>query len=244
MGLWNRYYSARKASNLESVPVIVLAGGKGTRLIEVTNGKLPKPLVLVRGEPVIKIVIDQLLNAGIKQIVVTVHHQAEQIIEFLETIRVEQEISYIEEDKLLGTAGSISNTFEAKPTWSHALVVNSDTLLSINPTPLLSMREKKRGTVIEVVLQRKPTSSQVYRIQNENVIAVQTGGDHGGFIHTGVTLVDREDIPALEQVEGKNLETFIFPKLIEEGRLFAVKENKQFIDIGTPKDFLIANGGT
>ena len=60
----------------------VLAAGLGTRLKELTSDK-PKALVSINNTPLLKVLLDKLLNNGFNHIVVNVHHFGGQIIDFL-----------------------------------------------------------------------------------------------------------------------------------------------------------------
>ena len=108
---------------------IILAGGKGTRLMPYTT-TLPKPLVPVGERPILEIVINQLKSAGIKKITIAVNHMAEIIMAFFgngEKFGVE--ITYSIEDKPLGTVGPLKLI---KNLPDYFLVMNGDILSNIN----------------------------------------------------------------------------------------------------------------
>lgn len=87
---------------------MIFAAGLGTRLKPLTD-RIPKALVSVGGEPLLKRVIFQLKDAGFTRIVVNVHHFSQQIIDYLRAhdnfgmdIRISDE-----SEKLLETGGGI-----------------------------------------------------------------------------------------------------------------------------------------
>jgi len=90
---------------------MVLAAGLGTRMRPLTN-HVPKPLVKVRGRPLIDHVIDRLAAAGVELVVVNVHHHAALMKEHLAK-RHDLEIHVSDEsDRVLGSGGGI---FKALP---------------------------------------------------------------------------------------------------------------------------------
>lgn len=111
---------------------MILAAGLGTRLKPLTD-HVPKALVEVGGEPLLKQVIFKLKDAGFSRIIVNVHHFSEQIIKYLETnhyfgldIRISDETN-----QLLDTGGGIK---AAKRLFGDAriLIHNVDILSNIN----------------------------------------------------------------------------------------------------------------
>lgn len=112
---------------------MIFAAGLGTRLKPLTD-TMPKALVRVGGEPLIKRVIDNLAAAGVDRIVVNVHHFASQIIDYLHDnnnfgldIRISDETS-----ALLETGGGIK---KAAPLFSQAapiLIHNVDIMSNVD----------------------------------------------------------------------------------------------------------------
>jgi len=61
---------------------MILAAGKGTRLQSLTN-KIPKALVEIHGKPLLERVIDKLKKSGFTDIIINIHHFADQVIDFI-----------------------------------------------------------------------------------------------------------------------------------------------------------------
>ena len=90
----------------------ILAAGKGTRLSPL-NSNLPKPLINIKGKPLILWNIEKLRDSGINDIVINLFHKGEQIREFLgDGSEYGVKIQYSEEDELLGTGGGIGNSLD------------------------------------------------------------------------------------------------------------------------------------
>ncbi len=92
---------------LEGVPVIIMAGGKGTRLKPITN-IIPKPLIPLGEKPIIELIIDRFHKHGAKDFLLSINYKGEAIRRFFDDIPGKPyNIEYFEEEKALGTAGSM-----------------------------------------------------------------------------------------------------------------------------------------
>lgn len=90
-----------------NLPVIIMAGGKGTRLKPLTN-VLPKPLIPIHSKTIIEDIMDRFVDCGCNDFFVSVNYKADFIRYYLESLpKNEYNISYFQEDKPLGTAGSL-----------------------------------------------------------------------------------------------------------------------------------------
>ena len=60
---------------------VIMAGGKGTRIASIAGG-VPKPMILIKGKPVLEYGIECLREQGIKEIIITVSHLGDKIVEY------------------------------------------------------------------------------------------------------------------------------------------------------------------
>jgi len=88
------------------VPVVIMAGGKGTRLEPFTR-VLPKPLIPVGDKPVIDHIVDRFRVYGISEFYLTIHHMSKVIRAYFEEKGLDYSIEFIEEDEPKGTASSL-----------------------------------------------------------------------------------------------------------------------------------------
>src|SRR5690349_177869 len=87
---------------------VVMAGGFGTRLRPLTDD-LPKPMLPVGTKPLLELILEQLKEAGIRQVNVATHYRGEVITEhFKDGQDFGVDIRYVQEDRPLGTAGALS----------------------------------------------------------------------------------------------------------------------------------------
>jgi dTDP-glucose pyrophosphorylase/CBS domain-containing protein len=92
---------------LENVPVVIMAGGKGTRLEPFTK-ILPKPLVPVHEKPIIEHIIDRFINLGCIDFYLMVNYKGRILKAYFEELQPKYRVNFIEELEPLGTAGSLS----------------------------------------------------------------------------------------------------------------------------------------
>jgi dTDP-glucose pyrophosphorylase/CBS domain-containing protein len=89
------------------LPVVIMAGGKGTRLKPLTN-VLPKPLIPVGEKTILEDIMDRFIEVGCEQFFISVNYKAEMIKHYFSSlVKTRYNISYFEEYKPLGTAGSL-----------------------------------------------------------------------------------------------------------------------------------------
>ena len=87
-------------------PVVIMAGGKGTRLDPFTR-ILPKPLIPLGDDPVIKVIMDGFRRFGMDNFFITLNDKGRMIKAYFSDHELDYRITYVEEDKPLGTAGAL-----------------------------------------------------------------------------------------------------------------------------------------
>lgn len=114
---------------------VVLAGGKGARLVPYTK-ILPKPLMPIGEMPILEILLRQMKRAGVEEVVLTVNHLAHLLHAFFQDgERLGLNIRYSYEDKPLGTAGPLALVSGLEDTF---LVTNGDVLTTLDLADLVA----------------------------------------------------------------------------------------------------------
>lgn len=89
-----------------NAPVVIMAGGKGTRLYPYTK-VLPKPLIPIGDQTILERIMGKFNEVGCNTLYLTVNYKKSMIKAYLEEMNSVYDINYIEEEKFLGTAGSL-----------------------------------------------------------------------------------------------------------------------------------------
>ena len=131
---------------LEHVPVVILAGGRGTRLAPYTS-VLPKPLMPVGEQSILEIVVGQLAECGAREINLCVGYLAHLIrAVFDHRVRRDVEITYIYEEDALGTAAPLRLVNGLDDTF---IVMNGDVLTTLDYRELLR-HHRERGNLLTI----------------------------------------------------------------------------------------------
>ena len=114
--------------------VVIMAGGKGTRLEPFTN-VLPKPLVPISDKPVIEHIIEKFVDNNTSNFFITLNYKSKILRAYFQEKKPKYKLSFIEEPKPLGTAGSLRLLVSKikKP----FLVTSWDTIISTNLDDLM-----------------------------------------------------------------------------------------------------------
>lgn len=106
---WHDVFTEAVADNRPKIdlPVVIMAGGKGTRLKPITN-VIPKPLVPVGDKTILEVIMDQFEGIGCKKFYMSVNYKADMMEYYLSQLNHKYDIEFFMEDKPLGTIGSVS----------------------------------------------------------------------------------------------------------------------------------------
>jgi dTDP-glucose pyrophosphorylase len=129
---------------------VIMAGGRGSRLMPLTQDT-PKPMLHVGDRPLLEIIVGQLRDAGIKRLHVTTHHKSEKISDhFGDGQEFGVEMTYITEEKPLGTAGALALMERPKETM---LVINGDILTGVDVRRILAFHREQHADLTVAVRQ-------------------------------------------------------------------------------------------
>tara|TARA_B100000579_G_C22806244_1_gene842679 strand:+ start:594 stop:1292 length:699 start_codon:yes stop_codon:yes gene_type:complete len=212
---------------------MILAAGLGTRMKPLTL-KIPKPLIKVGSKNLLERSVNLLEDYGVEQIVINVHHLAEQIEKFISNIKSKVKIIISnEKDLLLDTGGGVKKAtkiFEKKPFF----VLNPDTLwLSGYLGEMKSLEkiyfENKKPCLLLVNKRLSfDTSFQGDFNLKNNIVSKDK---ENNFIFTGLQLIDRNYLALVDKKVFSMNE--VWNKLIKENKLSGLESSQKFYHLNT-----------
>ena len=228
------FWSAGKRthqSNL-STPVVMMAGGKGTRLYPYTR-ILPKPLIPVGEKPIAELIFDGFAEYGISRMIMIVNHKKNMIKSYFSEANVPYEIEYADEDTPLGTGGGLS-LLRGKVDETFILT-NCDILIEDDYSKIYE-HHKKEGNVITMVcsLRNFQVAYGVVEFgEHGNILDMKEKPEFSFFTNTGIYIVEPEVLDYINDDE------FIgFPDIInrikDDGKkvgVYPINENS-WMDMG------------
>ena len=171
--------------------VIILAGGKGTRLRPYTIS-LPKPLVTLGDKPILERIIVQLKNHGFTHITITLNHMAEMIKAFFgDGSKWELTIDYTTEEKPLSTMGPLTLI---KDLPENFLVMNGDVLTDLNFSTFYE--EHKRNNSIFTIASHRRIEKIDYGLlhhdKHNRLTKFEEKPNYDFLVSMGVYMVNRD----------------------------------------------------
>ncbi len=214
---------------------VIMAGGMGTRLRPLTDN-LPKPMLPVNGKPLMEHIVTQLRDAGIHQMHVSTHYKPESIVKhFGDGSRFGVDISYVNEDRPLGTAGALSLM---QPWSSTLLVINGDILTGTNFRAMQAFHQEHRATMTVGV--RKYEVKVPYGVtvlEDVEIRGLQEKPMLRFFVNAGVYLIEPEAYPFVQTETRLDMTDLIERLLGASRRVVGFPISEYWIDIGQPSDY-------
>jgi D-glycero-alpha-D-manno-heptose 1-phosphate guanylyltransferase len=223
---------------MKNKQLIVLAGGFGTRLQLILNGK-PKPLADINGVPFLQLLFVNWIEQGFSNFILSLHYEAEQIISLVEelkkTILRNCEVQYVIEFTPLGTGGAISHVVNELNLINDVFIANADTWVDSGFKSLIG----SKNNVIGIVRMENTSRYGKVLLNNDNNVVKfeeKENKDSPGFINAGIYKLSSSLFTAWNG-KAYSLERELFPILIQKQKLCAVEIISNFIDIGVPEDY-------
>lgn len=221
-----------KSKRRLNLPVVIMAGGQGTRLAPFTN-VLPKPLIPVGDRTVIEIIIDQFLACGADQFILSINYKSKILKSFFEELSPPYSVKFLEEKERRGTAGSLRALYS--PEQDDLIVSNCDVVIQADIPELVAFHQDNKYDLTLVA------SLKEYRIPY-GVCELGKGGSlscinekpHYSFlVNTGMYVVRRDRLSLLPEEGVCDMTEFIDAIKKDGGRIgvFPISENA-WIDTG------------
>jgi D-glycero-alpha-D-manno-heptose 1-phosphate guanylyltransferase len=228
-------------SDISGITAAILSGGLGTRLREAVADK-PKVLAGVCGRPFLTYLLDRLVDAGIRRVVLCTGYLAELVTRALGDRYRGIELFYSKESSPLGTGGALRLALPMLDS-DPILVMNGDSFCDAD----LSMFAKQHNTTAAKATLVLATVTDIGRygsvsLSPDNTVRLfeEKGSRQGnGLINAGIYLMTRSVIETIPIGTNVSLERDVFPSLVGHG-LYGFPHHGSFIDIGIPADLYAA----
>jgi len=234
--LWDEITNIPERSNL----MVIMAGGKGTRLLPHTKN-CPKPLLLVAGKPMVEHIIERAKSQGLNHFVIAINYFGHMIEEHLGNgERLGVKIDYLREQSPLGTAGALS-LFTTKPDLPF-VVTNGDVITDINYGELLDFHIRNDATAtMAVKLHEWQNPYGVVQIQGVEITGFEEKPITRNHINAGVYVLSPKALDELIKNASCDMPTLLEKLQFKTERIVAYPMHEPWRDVGRPEDLDFAN---
>jgi len=222
-----------------NLPVVIMAGGQGTRLRPLTN-VLPKPLIPIGEQTMMEDIMDRFVECGCHDFYVSVNYKAETIKRYLDNLgKPQYHITYFQEDKPLGTAGSlyllkdkIRETF---------FVSNCDSIIDEDYGEILQYHRDNQNEITMVSAMKSVFIPYGTLETGENGLlkSLQEKPELTFKINTGMYILEPHLLKEIPSDRVYHI-TYLIEKLVKEGRRVGVYpiNDGSWTDIGNWDEYL------
>lgn len=222
------------------IPVVIMAGGKGSRLAPFTT-VLPKPLIPIGDKTIIELIMDGFLEYGVSNFIFTLNYRGEMIRAYFEGVEPKYPIQYVREDDFYGTAGSL--TLVESSIGDSFIVSNCDIIVKANYAEVLDFHRRSGAslTIISSLQHHKLPYGVVDFKAGGEVLRIEEKPEFTFPINTGVYILEKSCLELVPEKQVFHM-THLIDALLAAGRkvvTYPVNEN-EYIDIGQWDEYLQA----
>ncbi|MEQ9091656.1 MAG: nucleotidyltransferase family protein [Balneola sp.] len=218
------------------IDVVIMAGGKGTRLRPLTENT-PKPLLKVGEKPILEHNITRLALFGMDDFWISVNYLGEQIEEYFGNGSDNNlKINYVWEEEPLGTIGAVSKIKDFEH--DTVLVTNSDILTNLNYEDFyLRFLDEKADFAVMTIPYKVDVPYAVLETDNGHVVSFREKPSYTYYSNGGIYLMKRELVNRIPENSHFNT-TDLMEELIESGKkVISYPFSGYWLDVGKHEDF-------
>jgi len=219
--------------------VVIMVGGLGSRLGKLTE-EMPKPMLEVKGKPILEYIIDSFKNQGFNKFILCVNYKKEVIKNYFEDgSGFGVSIQYIVETSRLGTAGAISLINDE--CLEHPLfVVNGDVITNIDYQSVLDFYHGSKAAAVmctKSISQTNPYAEVSFDAQY-NLVDLKEKPTSQFYINLGVYILNKAVIGLLAKNEFFDMPNLFLKAKETHCTIKVFNVNDDWMDIGKPNDYL------
>lgn len=222
-----------------NLPVVIMAGGRGTRLAPLTN-VWPKPLIPINQKTIVEDIMDRFVEVGCNEFYLSVNYKAEVIQQYFDNLNYPfYKITYIREEKPLGTAGSLYLLKDK--IYSTFFVSNCDILIEEDYAAIYEYHRTHQNeiTIVAAIKSFPIPYGTIETGEGGQLKSIQEKPELSFKINTGMYILEPNLIQEIPENELFHITTLI-EKLHKESRkvgVFPVSEGS-WKDIGNWEEYI------
>lgn len=218
-------------------PVVLMAGGRGTRLYPLTEDT-PKPMLPVGDKPLLERVVGQVRTAGFSRVLIAINYRGDVIEEhFGDGSRYGVEIDYLREHEPLGSAGALRlASAELDRTF---VVMNADLVTNVNLAALMRFHLQETNAITVGVRQYAlELPYGIAELDGTRIVSLDEKPTHTFFVNAGIYAVDPVVVTLMSDSAGRfDMTDLIDAALAAELRVGGFPIREYWIDIGQLSDY-------
>lgn len=228
----NNNPNAKVNDSLADIPLVIMAGGKGTRLYPYTK-ILPKPLIPIGDVTITERIIHSFQRYGCREVIMVLNHKANMIKAYMADLNKDYEIEFAEEEEFLGTAGGLKLIRNRLHT--AFFLSNCDILVDAD-LECIYKTHKIKGNKITFVCSMKDVTIPYGVVETKEDGTITKFKEKPGFsflVNTGLYMIEPEVIDDIKEGEYIHLPELV-QRLLDRGEkvgVFPISE-KAWMDMG------------
>jgi mannose-1-phosphate guanylyltransferase len=224
---------------------LLLAAGLGTRLRPLTD-TMPKCLVPIKGQPLLGIWLERLIQSGIGAFLINTHYLAEQVEDFIETSPYRDQVRLVNEPELQGTAGTLIANLDFFR-GEDGLLIHADNYCLADFTAFQQAHRNRPPECIMTMMTFRtdnPSSCGIVELDECGVVIgfhEKVAKPPGNLANGAVYILSAELIKRLSTDLNtmKDFSTEVLNRFV--GHIYSYETSEVFLDVGTPETYEQAN---
>ncbi|RXJ72808.1 alcohol dehydrogenase [Veronia nyctiphanis] len=219
-------------------PVLLMAGGFGTRLRPLTESN-PKPMLKIGDRPILETVIRSFMKAGFENFFISTHYMPEKIHEHFGNGSVMGiNITYIHENQPLGTGGALGLLPADLPEEKPVIVMNGDVLTTVDFESLLNFHTDNDADATMCVREYEyQVPYGVISSKGKKITGMEEKPVQRFHVNTGIYVISPRVIRSVIKNEAIDMPTLLEQHMAERDNVLIYPVHEYWLDIGRPDDF-------
>jgi len=239
---WKMIFSENKEINHVNtelnLPVVIMAGGKGSRLDPFTR-ILPKPLIPLGERTIVEVIIDEFRKCGVRDYYLILNYKGEMIESYLSSKAKNYNVTYLWEKDFYGTAGGLGLLTDSIA--DNFIVTNCDVIVNADFFDISRLHIESQAdlTILSSIQNYKIPYGVIEFRDGGEVVNILEKPEHMLVINTGVYILHKRVLPFIPKNTHFDM-TDLISKLISERKkviTYPVSESK-YRDIGQWEEYL------